>query len=272
MKSIWKGSIAFGLVNIRIQLYTALESHALGFTLLHETCHTPLNYLRWCPKCKKEVQWQNTVKGIKRADGSFLILTQETIRELRPETTDEIKIVEFVDADQIPIIYLNHHYYVAPTKKDDTAFALFFKALEKLNKVAIGQFVMREKEYVCAIKADAGYLVLTTLHYAYEVRGAEKLTYTKHPKLNATELKLALEFIGKLSVKKFDITPFKDTFAQEIKKRLREKPTKKKRTSAKKVAAPKIKKKPTLTESLRSSINLIHHKPAARASAKNRRS
>lgn len=272
MKSIWKGSIAFGLVSIRIQLYTALESHALGFTLLHESCHTPLNYHRWCSKCKKEVQWENTVKGIKKTNGSFLILTQEMIHKLKPETTDEIKIVEFVDADQIPLIYLNHHYYVAPIKKDDTSFALFLKALEKLNKVAIGQFVMRDKEYVCAIKADESYLVLTTLHYAYEVRGAEKLAYTKHPKLNATELKLAQEFIEKLSVKKFDITAFKDTFAQEIKKRLREKPTKKKKSPTKKIATSKIKKKPTLTESLRSSINLIHHKPAARASAKNKRS
>lgn len=268
MKSIWKGSIAFGLVNIRIQLYTALESHALGFTLLHETCHTPLNYHRWCPKCKKEVQWESTVKGIKKPDGSFLILTQEMISKLKPETTNEIKIVEFVDAHQIPIIYMNHHYYVAPSKKDDTSFALFLKALEKLDKVAIGQFVMRDKQYVCAIRADAGYLVLTTLHYAYEVRGAEKLAYTKHQKLNATELKLAQEFIQKLSVKKFDITAFKDTFAQEIKKRLREKPSKKKKSAAKKVIQPKVHKKPTLTESLRSSINLIHHKPAARAKGK----
>jgi DNA end-binding protein Ku len=264
MKSIWKGSIAFGLVSIRVQLYTAQESHALGFTLLHDTCHTPLKYHRWCPKCKKEVIWQDTVKGIKKSNGSYVILTQEMLRSLKPETTDEIKIVEFVAADQIPIIYLNHHYYIAPQKKDDTAFALFHKALEKLDKVAIGQFVMREKEYVCTIKADKGYLLLTTLHYAYEVRGAEKLVYSTKMKLQPTELKLAQEFIEKLSVKTFDITAFKDTFAQAIKKRLAQKTPTKKR-APKKTTVSTVKKRPTLTESLRGSLNLIQHKPAARA-------
>lgn len=263
MKSIWKGSISFGLVNIPVELYTARESQALAFTLLHETCHTPLKYHRWCPKCKKDVQWESTVKGIKKTDNRYLILTQETLHALRPEKTDTISIVEFVSTDQIPIIYIDQHYYIAPQKKADSAYSLFIKALEKLKKAAIGTFVMRDKEYICVIQPNDGYLLLTTLHYAYEVRNAEKLLINTKAAPRPAELKLAEEFIKRLSVKKFDISRFKDTFAQEIKKLLKTKTTRKK-VDAKPIT-PKLKTKPSLTESLRSSINLIRSRPVAQA-------
>jgi DNA end-binding protein Ku len=266
MKSIWKGSIAFGLVNIPVQLYTAHETDSLDFTLLHKKCHTPLNYQRWCPKCKTTVSWDNTAKGIEKSNGTFLILTQEAIHELRPKKTEEISIIEFIDADQIPLIYLNKHYYVVPLKKANAAYALFVKALESLNKVAIGQFIMRDKEYICTIQPNKGYLLLTTLHYAYEVRGIDKLTFKENTPIKAAELRLAQDLIKKLSVKKFDITRFKDTFAQEIKKLLQEKTKGKK--SKKAAALPQIKKKPTIAESRRSSLHATRTRPVAHAKGK----
>lgn len=251
MKSIWKGSIAFGLVNIPIKLYAATEAHALGFTLLHEKCHTPLKYHRWCPHCKKEISWDQTVKGIKRSDGSYLILTQEALKQLRPEKTEAIKIVEFVDADKIPVIYLNHHYYVAPTK-EDMAYALFTKALENLQKVAIGRFVMRDKEYTCILQPYQEYLLLTTLYYAYEVRGIKDLAFGKQMKLDQKELQLAQELIKKLSVKSFSVTQFRDTFAQEIKELMKKGP--KKRVRKPKEVVPVRKKKVSLADTLHASI------------------
>lgn len=265
MKSVWKGSIAFGLVNIPIQLFTAHEPEALGFNLLHDKCLTPLKYRRWCSKCKKEVTWEHTVKGIKKANGSYLTFTQDDLHALRPEKTEEINIVEFVDANQVPLIYLNHHYYVAPNKKDDTAYALFIKALEKLNKVAIGRFVMRDKEYTCAIQSYGEYLLLTTLYYQYEIRGIEDLAFTKKVKLSAKDIKLAEQIIKKLSVKKFDMSQFKNTFAQEIRKMLK---TKGHKAKVSKKRAPKTRtKKPTLSESLSASLKTIRQ-PAAYAKSR----
>src|SRR5436309_1931299 len=107
MKTIWKGAISFGLVNIPIKLFTATESHALGFTLLHATCHTPLKYHRWCTHCEKEVLWEDTVKGLKTSKG-YVVLTQEMLKKMHPEKTETINIVEFVDADQVSPIYLSH--------------------------------------------------------------------------------------------------------------------------------------------------------------------
>lgn len=252
MKTIWNGTISFGLVNIPIKLYTATESHALGFTLLHATCHTPLKYHRWCPHCEKEVLWEDTVKGIETSKG-FVVLTQEMLKKMHPEKTETINIVEFVDLDQVPPIYLSQHYYAAPTKKTDTAYALFMKTLAKLKKVAIGRFVMRDKEYTCILQPYENYLLLTTLHYSYEIKNIEalKASAAVQGKVTAAELKLAEELIKKLSVKKFDMSQFKDTFAQKLKAFL-EKPPKK--VTAKKAPKAPRKKPSSLAESLRASI------------------
>ncbi|OQA35929.1 MAG: putative DNA repair protein YkoV [Candidatus Dependentiae bacterium ADurb.Bin331] len=269
MKTIWKGAISFGLVNIPIKLYTATESHALGFTLLHSVCHTPLKYHRWCTKCNKEVIWADTVKGIKTEKG-YMVLTKEMIAKLRPEKSEAIQIIEFIDQDAVEPIYFNHQYFVIPEKEKDSAYALFTQALINLNKVAIGKFVMRDKEYVCALKPYQDYLLLITLHYAYEVKNVANLQTKTKIKLEPKEIRLAEELIKKLSVNKFDITDFKDTFAQEIKALLQEFSKKKTRKIKPKELAQKLKvKKPTsLMESLRASLELNRSRPAIRAKGK----
>lgn len=264
MKALWKGTISFGLVNIPIYLYTATESHSLGFTLLHAKCHTPLKYHRWCPHCEKEVMWDDTAKGLKTKKG-FVVLTEEQLRALRPEKTETISVVEFVAAEQVAPIYLSQHYYAAPAKKSDTSYALFAKTLAQSGKVAIGTFVLRDKEYVCMLQPYENYLLLTTLHYSYEIRALEGLGMHASAKVTAAELKLAQTLIKQLTVKKFDMSKFKDTFAQTIKKLLENPP---KKAVAKKLV--RAHKKPTLTEALRASIG---HKPATRpvVRAKSRR-
>jgi DNA end-binding protein Ku len=274
MKTIWKGSIAFGLVNIPISLYSAIESHALGFTLLHEKCKTPIKYHRWCPRCKKEVKWDETVKGLKKSETSYLVLTQQELKNLRPEKSEKIEIVEFVDPEQVPIIYLNNHYYIAPLKGDDTPFALFMTSLQKLHKVAIGQFAMRDKEYVCMIQPYGDFLLLTTLHYAYEIRGIEQLAFTKKVKLSAKEQSLAQQYIKKLSVKSFNIKQFKDTFAQEIKALLKKKGTKSSKQLKPEKSSKRKKERSSLIDSLQENLKHIPRNKTSRrpaAYAKGRR-
>lgn len=263
MKTIWKGGISFGLVNIPIKLYTATESHALGFTLLHSKCHTPLKYHRWCPHCEQEVIWEDTVKGLETEKGQYLILTKEMLAKLRPEKSEKIEVIEFIDEDALDPLYFNRQYYVTPDKKDDTAFALFTEGLNRLGKIAIGRFAMRDKEYTCALRPYRNYLLLITLHYAYEIKNIEALEFNKAKiKLAPKEVKLAEELINKLSVKKFDISQFKDTFAQEIKALVKANATGKKT----KVAPIKItrKKEGSLMESLRASLEEMPIKPKAR--------
>lgn len=259
MKSIWKGSISFGLVTIPVRLYSAVQEHAIGFTLLHNKCHTPIFYKRWCEHCKKEVAWPDVVKGLKQESGSYAILTQEKLKALKPKTTDTISVIEFVSADQIEPIYLEHHYYLAPEKKGEKSFFLFQAALEKSGKVAIGMFVMREKQYLCVINPYENTMLLTTLNYAYEIRSLAEVPNLKEQpqKLQATELKLAQDLIQALSKKKFNLEQFKDTFAQQLKAAL--KSTKKEKISKKKkekTPAPikKQKEESSLMTALRASL------------------
>lgn len=276
MKSIWKGTISFGLVTIPVCLYSAIQEHVLGFKLLHAKCHTPISYKRWCEHCNKEVGWSDVVKGLKQEDGSYFILTQEKLKELKPEKTDQLSIIEFVNATQIEPIYLEHHYYLGPEKAGQHAFYLFKKALEQSGKVAIGKFVMRDKEYVCVINPYQAALLLSTLNYAYEIRSIADVPNLKAPKsLAAGELKLANQLIDQLTVKTFKLEQFKDTFAQALKEAIRKSKNQKSRKKVKEKTAPKVKKEKegSLSHALRASLiaPTRHHQPVARALSAHRK-
>lgn len=255
MRTIWKGSISFGLVNIPIELYPAIQEHSLGFKLLHNECLTPISYKRWCSHCNREIPMQEIVKGFKLPDGTYYILDKETLETLKPVKSDSIDIVEFVDADQIKSLYLDKHYYILPQKKTNKAFFLFMQALLNLKKLAIGQFVLRDKQYICAIEPYLKGLLLSTLNYVYEIRDLPALSTLEVPKVNQTELKLAEELINTLYNPKFDLGKYKDTFATKLKERIRK--------SAKGIRIPQKEvihkvEEPSLIEALKASLKTNH--------------
>lgn len=222
MKPSWKGSITFGLVDINIELYSAIAPHIIGFKLLHSTCLKPISYQHWCTHCKKEVSWAEIEKGIRLKDGTYFVMTQANIKKLKPTRTTNIAIAEFVDPSSLDPILFNEHYYVTPsmTAYQQYAFLLFAHAMAALNKVAIGQFVMRDKEYLVAIRPYKNILLLTTLNYGYEIKKLAQLGELAIPKFNPKELKLADQLITNMSHKTFDINKYKDTFAQELVKKI----------------------------------------------------
>jgi len=258
MKSIWKGSISFGLVSIPVRVYSAIQAHALSFKMLHAKCHTPVHYERWCSHCKKNVEWSQIVKGYKLENGEYVVLTQEKLQQLRPQTTDTISIIEFVATSSIEPIYLEHHFYLGPEKTGEKSFHLFKKALQESRKVAIGTFVMRDKEYACMINPYGDAMLLSTLNYSYEIRDvAEVPNLGAVKKLSPAEITLAKQLIDKLTVKKFNLTQFKDTFAEQLKavlkKSKREKILGKKKVKEKPVVNKK-EKTPNLATALRASL------------------
>ena len=225
MKALWRGDLLFGKVKISIKLYTAIQKHTLGFNILHAKCNTPVDYLRYCPKCKKKIEWGEVVKGMKLADGSYFVMTPESIKQLRPEKTDTIVISEFVGEHAISPIYYNEHYYIAPVKATDKAYYLLLEVLRELEKIAVGSFVLRDREHVFVVQPYDDVLLLSTLHYAYEIQDArkvEELSVSVFPKITPKELSLAEQIVKKHS-RKFNISDFKDTFAQELRERLKKK-------------------------------------------------
>lgn len=264
MKAIWKGILSFGKVEIPVKLYSAIESQTLGFRMLHAKCKTPLTYQRFCPKCKKKVEWQDVVKGMELSDGSFFVITQEKLEKLKPERTDEIKITEFIDPDLIAPIYYDSHYYLAPNKVTEKAYFLLIKIMNDLDRVAIGTFVMREKEYVCVIQPYEHGLLITTLNYEYEIRPIsriEQLAVTVLPKVTKKEEQLAEQLVKKMTKKKFDISHFHDTFAEKLREQI------KRAAAGKKLLVKRAKKavkarEANLLESLEESVKPEKRKPA----------
>ncbi|HZX44570.1 MAG TPA: Ku protein [Candidatus Nanoarchaeia archaeon] len=223
MKTVWKGAISFGLVSIPINLYSAIEGKALSFRLLHKPDHQPIKYKRFCQD-GHEVPWNEITKGVEIAKDRYYEVDGEELEKLKPEKSDVVDIFEFVDARQVDPIYFNSHYYAAPQRQKDKAFFLFKEVLSQSAKVAIGKFVMRQKEYISAIESYKSGLLLTTLNYGYEIRDMGAIEeLSSAPKLREEELSLAKQLIDRLYKEEFDIRQFKDTFAEQLKELLRRK-------------------------------------------------
>ena len=217
MKAIWQGILSFGLVNIPVGLFTAVKSHAIGFTLLCAQCNTPIHYKRWCEHCQKEVEWNAVVKGLKLKNGEYFVLTQENIRKLKPAKTDFLQILEFISPALIDPIYLDHHYYVAPIKNGERAYFLFVQALRATQKIAFGKFVMRDKENIFIIYPYDDGLVLTTLNYEYEIQDMNVLKgFDSIPTISQQEINLAVRLIELGTKTKLDLSQYKDEFAQKL--------------------------------------------------------
>lgn len=249
MKAIWRGTLTFGLVNIDIELLSAIKEHVVSFNLLHDTCRKQIHNLRWCDHCDKEVTWDHVVKGLKVSKNKFIVLTKEALKKLKPLRTDTINIETFIDADKLQPLWFDAHYYALERKDSDRAYALFVAALEKSNKIGIGRLVMKEKEHVCAIQTYQHQLLITTLHYPHEIRPLPKKQRAQ--RFDHDELQLANYLIEKMSHKKISPALFRDTFVEKLKKIL----TSKSKTAALKVVPlPKPHKEITLRESLEKSL------------------
>lgn len=217
MRSVWNGTISFGLVSIPIKLYAAVSSRSIGFKLLCKECMTPIHYERHCEGCDDPVEWEDTIKALPLGDGQFLPFTKEELSSIKPEKTDRIEIVEFIDVNEIQPLFYDKFYFCAPSRKTERSYFLFRKVLEDSNKVAVGQFVMREREYVAAIQPHGPGLLLSTLNYSYEIRDINDIeSLAEPPELQKQELELARKLVDQLTEDEFKLTEFRDEFAERL--------------------------------------------------------
>jgi DNA end-binding protein Ku len=218
MKAIWNGSLSFGLVNIPVKMYAAIERRPVNFKLLHEKDNSPIEYRRWCSKHDHEVPWSEVVKGVDLGEGTFYVLSKQELSSLKPKRSESIEVQEFVAEDRLERIWVDQQYYLGPDKGGQKAFFLLREVLMRNRKVAIADFVMREREYVAAIGPYGPGMLLTTLNYLDEIRSMEGLEGTgEKPQFKRGELELAEELIEKLSVRELDLSIFKDNYRAKLK-------------------------------------------------------
>jgi DNA end-binding protein Ku len=203
-RAIWSGSISFGLVNIPVKVYNAVTPKNIRFHLLHEKDKSRIRQKRICIAEDKEVPNEELAKGYEISRDNYVVLSDEELEALDPETTRTVDILDFVELPQIDPVYYDSSYYLVPDARSEKPYALLHQAMLKAKRVAVARVVMRDKEYLVALRPLAEGIMMETMHYADEVHppatvlesaGLEKV------KVDEREVKMATQLIDTLSAK-----------------------------------------------------------------------
>ncbi len=215
-RSIWKGSISFGLVSIPVGLYAAEAPHELAFHLLDKRDKSPVRYKRVSEKTGKEVPWNDVVRGYEYAKGSYVVLSDEDLKRANPTATQTIDISDFVDAAEISPIYFDKPYYLAPDRKGTKGYALLREALRRSGKVGIATVVIRTRQYLAAVLPQEDVMVLQLLRYAHELRDTEELE-VPHGEAGVSERELEMaERLIEGMVGEWQPEKYADTYEKDV--------------------------------------------------------
>src|SRR6266576_3284596 len=179
-RSLWTGSITFGLVNIPVKLFVAVREKNIQFHMLHDQDHVRLQRKMICPKDGKEVHNEHVVKGYEISPGQYVVIQEGELEAAAPKKSKTIEIEDFVEMDEIDPVYFDRPYYVIPQEQGAKAYRLLVEAMEKSKKVGIARFVMRAKEYLCAVRPQEGALILETMHFNDEVIPVDQVDGVPH--------------------------------------------------------------------------------------------
>ena len=217
-RPIWSGAISFGLVNVPVKLYTAVSRKSVHFNQIDSRSGSRIKYKKVSAADETEVPSEAIVKGYELTSGQYVLVDDVELSSLDPEASRTIDIETFIDLDQIDPIFYDAAYYVAPDKATAKPYALLERAMEETGKVAIARFVMRSKQYLCAVRPKDGYLVLSTMVYADEVNEAKEipeLEAAQSADLSDKELAMARQLVDSLSGA-FEPEGFEDTYRNKV--------------------------------------------------------
>ena len=217
-RSIWSGSLSFGLVNVPVQMNSATRDTQVRFHQLDSEDNTPIEVHRFCSEEDVEVSYDEVVAGYEVEKGEYVMLTDEELAAAAPEKTKTIDIEEFVDITDVDPVYYDHPYYLVPTGGEGAsrAYELLREVMEREGRVALGRFVLRNKEYLAAIRPRGGRLTLTTMNFADEIRDTdaveEMIGSAKAPK---KEVDAAVELIDAMATE-WDPGKYKDRHRERM--------------------------------------------------------
>ncbi|WP_063017835.1 non-homologous end joining protein Ku [Nocardia niwae] len=221
MRSIWKGSIAFGLVNVPVKVYTATEDHDIRFHQVHAKDGGRIKYERVCTVCGESVQYTEIDKAYESPDGDKIVLSDEDFAKLPVAEKHEIPVLQFVPSEQIDPILFEKSYYLEPDSSTPKAYVLLARTLEKIERTALVYFTLRQKTRLAALRVREGILVVQTLLWPDEVRSVdfESLDGVADPR--PQEIKMAETLVEAMS-DDFDPEQFTDEYQIELKRLLDE--------------------------------------------------
>ena len=252
MRSIWKGSISFGLVYIPVAVYPATKEEKISFRQLRSSDLSPIRYKKVAEADSKEVAADQIVKGFEYERGRYVVLKDEDFEKVRIESTHSIDISDFVDLDQVDPKFFYRPYFLEAQKGGEKAYALLHKALSGTGKIGIAKVVIANREYLAAVKPDGLFLILELMHFATEVLTPEELNRPV-TQLSDKELKMAQALIDSMS-SEWQPEKYRDQYREALMEVIEQKATNKE-LPAPPVAAPRATNVVDLVKVLQDSIN-----------------
>lgn len=219
-RALWKGAISFGLVYVPVELHTASKENTLPLHMLDSRDFAPVGYQRMNKKTGREVDWSHIVKGYEYKKGEFVALVDADFKHANVRASETIQIDTFCDVAQIPAMYYEKPYYLVPTKGGEKVYTLLRQALEATNKVAVANFVMHQRQHLCALAPQGPTLMLLTLRFAEEILPATN--NIPSARISSAELSMAKQLVQSMEGN-FDAGKFRDTYRSDLKRRVQEK-------------------------------------------------
>jgi len=215
--AIWSGAINFGLVTISVKLFTAVRTNELRFNFLHKQDDGRIFNERHCTVCGEKVEYGDLVRGYEYEKSHYVTLSDDDFKSVRPEATQSVDIVEFVELDKINPMYFDTPYYLEPEKKSRHAYALLRESLREANKVGIARVVIRSREHLAALKPNGDALVLELMHFADEIVEQSDFDFPElKEKVAPAELKMAKMLIDSMSNETFEAEKFHDDYREAV--------------------------------------------------------
>jgi DNA end-binding protein Ku len=251
----WKGFLKISLVNIPIRVFPATDSAAtISFNQLHAECQTRIQQKRWCPKCEREVPISEIAKGYEFEKGRYVVMDEEDIAKVRPESTRVIDLVQFTEAEAIDPIYVERPYYLAPDGPMALeAFAVMREGMK--GKAGIGKLALYGREYLVAVQPKDKGLVMYTMRHAKEVRSMDNIEELENvpTKVKPDEIKLAKQVIGNFEAA-LDLKEYRDEYQEELQRIIDAKIAGEEVVATEEEAPPKV---VNLMDALRQSLDRV---------------
>jgi DNA end-binding protein Ku len=216
-RALWKGSIAFGLVNIPVELHTAVRDSRPRFRMLHAEDKSPVKFERVCAREGKPVAWEELVKGYEYEKGRFVILTKEDFRAAALEKSRTVDIRNFVKGEDIDDRFFETSYYLTPAKTGERAYALLREAIRETGLVGVATIVLREAQHLAALEVKGDAMVLTMMRYAEELVDVDEHKFPSGRDIKKAELQMARTLVEQLA-DTWDPTQYTDEYRANLMK------------------------------------------------------
>src|SRR5581483_8531059 len=214
-RALWKGSISFGLVNIPVELHTAVRNHRPKFRMLHAKDKSPVRFERVCIRDGRPVAWEDLVKGYEYQKGRFVVLTKEDFQAAALEKTRTIDIIDFVKAEEIDDRYFETPYYLVPTKGGERAYALLREAIRESGRIGVAKFILRDAQHLAAIEVIQHAIVLTVMRFADEIVDTAQCEFPSDSGIRKPELDMAKALVNSLAAE-WDPSKYTDQYRENL--------------------------------------------------------